>query len=564
MYVRLKHTPNSSKTAVQLVETVRQGKSIKQKIVRHFGFALNEEEIEGLKKIAFRYKLELEEKSLPQLFSKGNLIGRIETEASKADSDTSPLVVNLRDIKEEKRIGVGIHQCYGRLFDQIGFCTVIKNPARKKASVRRLRNIVMARIVKPASKLSSAQMLEQEYGISIDVNAIYRMMDYLDDEAIAKTKQLSYQYTKSLLEENINIIFYDCTTLYFESFIEDDLKQNGYSKDLKFNQSQVVLAMMVTQAGLPIGYELYEGSKFEGHTLDDALNQLHKIYKIDKLIFVADSALLNTDNIASLKAKKQPFIVGARIKNVSKTLTQKILDQSAYINLYEQGEQEANEITFQDIALEDELRLIVTYSPKRAAKDKYDREKAIESLKKRIAKSKNPASLLNNFGYKKFVKLVGNAQLETDEIKIQNAEKWDGLHGIMTNIEQPDETARQLLHQYKGLWQIEETFRISKHDLRMRPIFHWTPNRIKAHIAICFMALMCIRMLEYRVRLQYKKMSPEAIRNALVQLETSILKDYKTNKQYVIPSQASQDAKKIYQLLGLRWFDTPFQLKTKK
>jgi transposase len=561
MFIRIKKTPNSPKAAVQLVQTIREGKTIRQKMVRHFGYALNEEEIDGLKKLAERYKLELEQKNLPTLFSKENLIALIEAGAKKAETDNTPLPVNLRDVKEEKRIRVGIHQTYGRLFDRIGFGSVIKNPLRKKASVILLRNIVMARIAKPISKRSSVEMLEQEYGITADVNAVYRMMDLLDQSAIDKTKQLSYQYSKSLLEEKVNIIFYDCTTLYFESFIEDDLKQNGYSKDGKFNQSQVLLAIMVTEAGLPVGYDLFEGSKFEGHTLDNALEELHQRYKIDKLIFVADAAMLSTDNIEKFKQIKQPFIVGARLKNESKSLTTQILNTSNYQPLYEDN-QHSDEITYKNISKTDQgLRLIVTYSHKRAAKDKYDREKAIESLTKRIAKSPNPTSLLNNFGYKKFVKLQGEAKLIIDDLKIKEAEKWDGLHGIISNIE--NEEAKTLLHHYKGLWQVEETFRISKHDLRMRPIFHWTPKRIKAHIALCFMALMCVRVLEYSVRLQYKKLSPAAIKNELMRLETSILKDYKTQKQYAMPSKASQDAKKIYQTLGLKWNDTPYLIKNK-
>lgn len=565
MFVRLKKTPNSTKTAVQLVENIRAGKSVKQKVIRHFGYALDAQEIESLKKIAYRYQLELEEQHQPNLFAKEDLLSQIKESAQQVEQDDSPLPVNLRDIKEEKRICVGIHHGYGSLFDAIGFDKVIKDRQRRKASVEILRNMVMARIVKPASKRSSTQMLAQEYGINLDVNAVYRMMDFVDEEAIDRAKQMSYEYSKSLLGEKINVVFYDCTTLYFESFIEDELKQNGYSKDGKHHQSQVLLALMVTQAGLPIGYELYNGNKFEGHTLDDALRRLHQVYQIDKLIFVADAGLLSKDNLDRFRELEQPFIVGARIKNVSHALTQRILNRSAYTNLYPNNQAQAGEaITYQDIKMEDEnLRLILTYSPKRAAKDKHDREKAIEALKKRIGKNKNPSSLLSNFGYKKFLKIEGQATLVTDESKIKEAEQWDGLHGILTNVSEQEETAQSLLHHYKGLWQVEETFRLSKHDLSMRPIFHWTPGRIHAHIAICFMALMCIRTMEYRVALQYKKMSPAAIRNELVQLEISIVKDYKTLKEYAIPSKSSQDAKKIYQILGLKWNDTPFQIKKK-
>ena len=133
---------------------------------------------------------------------------------------------------------------------------------------------------------------------------------------------------------------------------------------------------------------------------------------------------------------------------------------------------------------------------------------------------------------------------------------WDGLHGIITNS---DLSPQEALRQYRGLWQVEESFRINKHDLKIRPIFHWTPSRIKAHLALSFMSFACVRHLEYRISLQYKKMSSDAIRNSLIRIQASILKDRDSNR-YVVPSKPDQDAIKIYQLMGLRYSATPFRL----
>lgn len=560
MFIRTKKSPNSPKIAVQLVENVRTGSKVHQKIIRHFGTALSEEEVEALKKLAIHYKAELENATKPALFDTDTLALLMITHRPRNEED-NPLHVNLKDIKEEKRITVGIHEFYGGLFDEIGFHRVVENPARKKASVKLLREMVMARIASPASKRQSVEMLEREYGVKADVNAVYRAMDYLDEEAIEKIGKLAYEHTTGLIGAPVDVVFYDCTTLYFESFKEDELKQNGYSKDGKFNQAQVLLAIIVTKLGLPLGYGLFEGSTFEGDTLRIALEKLKKRYQVDKVVFVADAALLSKNNIGLLEGDGQEFILGGRIKNMSVEITKKILDKDAYKPLYDGlGQDKAEEITFREIMLEEgKYRLIVTHSPTRAAKDRHDREKAIEQLSKRIGRSKNPKSLLSNYGYKKFIKLEGEATLVKDQEKIKEAERWDGLHGIYTNIK--DHVAVELLIQYKGLWQVEETFRISKHDLSMRPIFHWTPRRIKAHIALCFMALVCVRTAEYRVALQYKKLSPQAIRRALLDLEVSILRDHKTNKVYALPSRAAQDAKKIYQIMGLRWSDTPYLIK---
>jgi|YelNatPaOPRAMG01_1025707.scaffolds.fasta_scaffold66746_1 transposase len=559
MFVRTKTSPNTKKIAVQLVENERIGNKVKQKVIRHFGNALNQQEVEALTKLAINYKIELENGKEQFLFDKDTIASLTLTKRPKVDDNTT-LDVNLKNIKEEKRITLGIHEFYGSIFDDIGFNKALKNPARKKASVAILRDMVMARISMPASKRQSVDMLQREYDIHIDVNSVYRAMDYLDEEAIQKINKLAYKHTTGLIGEPVNVVFYDCTTLYFESFTEDTLKQKGYSKDGKFNQVQVLLSIIVTQSGLPLGYELFEGNTFEGKTLENALEKLKKTYQIEKVVFVADSGLLNKNNISLLENDKQEYILGARIKNVSAELTKEILDKDTYKPLYSNQENNEEEITYKEIILEDKnQKLIVSYSPSRAQKDKYDREKALEQLGKRIGKNKNPKSLLSNYGYKKFIKVEGESKLVIDDDKIKEAQQWDGLHGIYTNIKNANPV--DILKHYKGLWQVEETFRISKHDLSMRPIFHWTPKRIKSHIAICFMALVCVRIAEYRIALQYKKLSPRAIKTALLGLQISILKDHATNKIYALPSRATQDAKKIYQLIGLKWTDTPYLVK---
>lgn len=559
MFIRTKQTPNSPKTAVQIVENYRYNGKVKQKVVRHIGYAINDQEIEALKNIAAVAKAKLEAEAQPSLFENDHLINRVIHPNDSADAPT-PLMVDLKKLKEEIRLKIGIHQVYGRIFDEIGFNRVLANPARKKASVRLMRDIVMARIDLPQSKLASVATLGDQFGIEASATGVYRMMDFIDEKAIERIRTISFEHTLGLIGEKLHVIFYDCTTLYFESFTEDELKANGYSKDGKFNQSQVLLALMVTRQGLPVGYELFPGNRFEGHTLEDALNQLEKKYQIDQVVLVADAAMLNAKNIELLKARRQPFIVGARIKNLSKSITEKILDQSRYQTLAAESK-EQEPIRYQELELkpsegEEVLRLIVTHCPKRAAKDKHERDKAIDRLKQRLESNKQFKTLLNNYGFKKYIRIEGEAKISLNEEKIKTDEAWDGLHGIVTNMKDAD--VRGLLAQYHGLWQVEETFRVSKHDVRMRPIFHWTPSRIKAHVALCFMALVCMRSLEHKVRHQYRKMSPEAIRRCITSLEVSLLKDESTHKQYVLPSQVSQDAKKIYQILGLKWRESAY------
>jgi len=557
MFVRRKTSKNSPKIAIQLVENIRDGKKVKQKIVRHFGTALNEDEAKVLTGLAMVYKAQLQESSEQlKLFDKSDFstIERL-VESSQA-KQPERLDVNLRNIIEEKRITTGVHQVFGKIFDKIDFNNVIEKPSRKKSSVKLLKNVVIGRIAEPASKRSTARMLSEEYDVNTQLTSIYRMMDMLDDKAIGNIKQKAYSYTKQLKGEELDVVFYDCTSLYFESFRQEGLMQNGYSKDGKFNQAQLILSILVTKQGLPVGYQLYSGNTFEGNTLEDAITLIKQKYKIGEVVFVADSGLISHKNTTELHNNNVSFIMGARIKNQNLVITNQILNKSDYKTIDQK--QYENGLKYKQINVSDDFIMTVTYSPKRAEKDRYDRVVAIDKLKKKLKKSKNPKGLLSNFGYKKFLKIKGKADLEIDESKLQEARQWDGLKGIVSNTK--NLTPLQQITHYAGLWQVEETFRISKHDVKMRPIYHWTDSRIKAHIAICFMALSCMRFAEYEIAARYKKISPAEIRRQLKQVQTSILKDKSTNKLYALPSKIQEDAYKILHLYDIKHITTPYEL----
>lgn len=550
MYVRVKTTPNSPRKSVQIVESVRSGEKVKQRIVRHVGIAMDDQELEKLKELAEHIKHKIKEERQPSLFRPDQL-AEMAIEAKKQQDD-DPIFVNLKELEEEQRAICGIHEIYGEIYDLLKFNTLF-SPNREVGANQILKHITMARIANPSSKRASVINLEKDFGISLQLDQVYRMMDKVDENIRQSIENKSFEATCNLFQDKIDIIFVDATTLYFESFTEDEFKKNGYSKDLKFNQPQVLLALMVTKQGLPIGYEAFPGSMYEGHTLLPLLRKLRDKHNLDKVVFVADSGLFNSSNLNVLEDAGFEYIVGARLKNLPKDLQEKVLDLSNYDN---EPLDEEDQIRYCEF-LHQERRLIVSHSTKRARKDAFDREKTVEKIRQKIHKSKDPSHLISNHGHKKFVKLQGTSEVVLNEEKIQKAALWDGLHGVISNSS--DFSPSEILSQYRGLWQVEESFRITKHDLKIRPIFHWTPERVKAHIALCFMAFTCVRHLEYRVALQYKKLSPEAIRSALVRVQISVLKD-RQNKRYAIPSPASQDARKIYQTMGKKYSIQPYRL----
>lgn len=551
MFVRVKTTPNSPRQSVQIVASERIGDKVKQRIVRYVGIAMNDEELVRLKEVAEFIKAGLEAEAAPALFRPDELARMVIEGRKKAEMHPyEPLRVNLKQLREENRVVVGIHEIYGKLFDELGFDRAVGDPARRVQSAKIIKHLVMARIANPSSKRQSVIDLERDFGIKLDLTAVYRTLDYVDDESIALIQRKAWDAVTGLFGEKIDIVFYDCTTLYFESVEEDELRAKGYSKDLKFNQSQVLLAMMVTNEGLPLGYRLYNGSTFEGDTLKHAIADLQRMVEVDRIVFVADSGLLSKANLELLEGSKKHYIVAARLKNQPESVKKEILDQESY--------QQKEQLLVKEIVLPGERRLLVNYSEKRARKDAHDRQTTLAKLQKKIKASKSPESFISNFGYRKYLKIENRQQVTIDEEKLKFAEQWDGLHGVITNID--DMSASEIFEHYKGLWQVEESFRLTKHDLQVRPIYHWTPKRIQAHVAICFMALVCIRHLSYRVKLQYQPLSPEIIRNELVHVQQSILINTTNSHRYGIPSKPTLHAQKIYQVMGEKLSATPFLL----
>ena len=568
MFVRVKSTKNSPRKSVQIVASQRVNGKVKQKIVKHIGIAMDDKELEELKKLANSIKIQLEQSEQLPLYSNEEL-ERLSAEIKEKRSIENTSIdkpetrekynVNLLDLVEEDRVIKGIHDIYGKLYDELGFDKIIPNPSQYINGNKALKEMVLARIANPDSKRGSVNELAEKFGVHLNLKTVYRMMDLIEDKQIVKLNKKVSAYTKTLLDEKVDVVYFDATTLYFESFEEDEFKKNGYSKDNKFNQPQVVLALLVTKSGLPIGYKAFSGDTFDGHTLIPALENAKEEYNIDKSVYVADSGMFNKNNLQELEKKENTtYIVGARIKNMSKDITADILDINSYEELND-------DMKIKTMDYEGK-KLLVTYSLKRAKKDKYEREKGIEKLKAKLEKNKSVKTHISNQGYKKYLKLENsnnkddNCSCEMniilDEEKIDEDSRWDGLKGIVTNnLELSNE---EVIHQYVNLWQVEESFRITKHDLKIRPIYHWKPSRVKAHLAISFMAYTLVRILEHRVRLQYKKLSPKKIKDILLSVQSTIYYDTKQNIKYSMPSKISDDAKKIYKLM-----DTKLSLKPK-
>lgn len=542
MFIRTKTTPRNSNISVQIVESYRERGRTYQRVIRHVGTAKSKKELVRLKNLGVVIKTEIE--SLNQKKKFIDKEDNYEDNLGKTKTINKNAKLSLAYSKECSRQILGIHDVYGFIYDSI-FKGSLLNIHLDTKSEKILKEIVLGRIANPASKRRTVAFLEYQFGKKINLDNVYQMMNKIDDEFCEHIQEQALSATLDLTGENLKVLFYDATTIYFESFKEDDLKQNGYSKDMKFNQPQVLMALFVTEKGLPVGYGLFPGATYEGHTLVSVLEKLKFKYNIKEVVFVADRGMLNKENLNYLSVNKLSYIVGSRIKSSKNDLKEIILDWANNID----KEKVEKEIT-KEIIINKTERLILSYRKSRARKDEIDREKAILKLQSRLKRSSNPKQLISRYGFQKFIEVKGNARLEIDENKLAEESNWDGIVGLITN--NFDLSHQEVLEQYRGLWQVEESFRINKYNLRIRPIYHWTPKRIKAHITISFMAFVCVRYLEYRLNILNKKISIEEIRNNLLQVQASIIEDIKSRKKYLIPSCVNPLTKYVYNLFGLK------------
>ena len=383
------------------------------------------------------------------------------------------------------------------------------------------RQLVIARLSQPMSKAATVEYLKSHFDEDAQLHRIYRYLDKLYNTQQEKIQQISVEHTRRILGGKIGLLFYDVTTLYFESDYGDELRETGFSKDGKHSQPQVVLGLLVSKDGYPLSYSLFNGSQYEGRTMLPVVEDFVQRFNLDDFVVVADSGLMSQSNIDLLESGNYKYIIGARIKNESneiKAWALSLAKQDGEFNETHKGR----------------ARLIVGYSVNRAKKDRYNREKGVKRLEKAYRSGNITKENINKRGYNKFLEISDNVKVAISKDKIKQDEQWDGLKGYLTNTSLG---AKEVHEQYNGLWEIERAFRITKGTLEMRPMFHFTPNRIEAHVCICFVAYKIYKELERVMKISHINISVDkalSIAKTITTLKIKLPKRGKTMTKTMI------------------------------
>jgi transposase len=472
MFIRKKKN-NSGSVSIQIITKIGR----KNKLLKTVGCANTKREEELLMLLA--------KTQMKQLQGRGSLF---------VEHDDLVVENFVKSISNDHLQIIGSELILGKIYKKIGFPDA--------GCPNYFKNLVLCRLVYPGSKLKTVDYFKQHLNMDVSVYSVYRFLDKLNSSLKPAIEQISFAHTKRILRGKTGIVFYDMTTLYFEASQEDDYRIAGFSKDGKHHQPQIMIGLLVSAQGFPIGYQIFEGNTSETKTLIPVLEAFQEKFDTDKPVIVADAAMLSQKNIDALEENGYEYILGARLKNQTDAIKAKVIALEV-----QQGKPKALKSK--------NARLIVSYSSKRAHKDKNNREKGLKRLEKRVKSGKLTKEHINNRGYNKYLKLSADVNISIDYEKYRTDDLWDGLKGYLTNT---NLSKNKVIESYSQLWQVEKAFRISKTDLRIRPVYHRLKNRVEAHICICFSAYTVYKELERLLKKNKINLSPEKAINQIKEI----------------------------------------------
>lgn len=379
---------------------------------------------------------------------------------------------------------------------------------------RLLLDLAIMRLVEPASKLRTITLLSQYFGIQYS-QRIYRNIPKLIEHK-SDVEQCAYNIAIEKFREPFYFVLYDVTTLYFETFKSDEWKATGFSKDNKPQQPQIVIGLLVTQSGFPLAYQVFSGNTFEGKTMLPMIESFIRAHKGSRPIVVADAAMLDEERLKELQQKQISYIVGARLANANTALIKRIHD-----TLHD---------THGSIARFPSRHghLVCDFSLKRFKKESIDLDRLIQKAEDLVAKQ--------SIGRKaKFVKMTAKESIELNTELIGKRKLLLGIKGYCTDLSEQELPNERVISRYHQLWHIEQSFRMSKNDLQARPIYHQNHDAIKAHILICFVALMVEKYMELTTKLSLRE-----IRFLVWNITESHIQDKLTKEVFIFRSPTNQ------------------------
>ncbi len=399
----------------------------------------------------------------------------IKSQTGQEDLFAPPEHLQLKNVIITQSQPLFLYRLLCRIYSHLGF---------DRCGDSLIRDLIVARIYQPSSKRETKEVLSDLFGIEYSLVTIYRHLKKAIDKKLKDQFQAALiNFAKTGLNDSLRLVFYDVTTLAFDSQIKAGLKDFGFSKDHRFTDVQIIVGLVVNRDGFPLYFDVFNGKTFEGNTFPSVVVKIKDLLKSPDLVVIADAAMISRINIEELDKRNIGFIVGARLANMPVKLQEQI----------------SRDVLGQDLKTTTvnylNHRLICQYRSQRAAKDRSDREKQISRAEDVIS---SPSQIARRF---RFVQTV-NGRYAVNKVLIEKAKRLEGIKGYLTNTSL-DETT--VIDRYHDLWKIEKAFRLTKTDLEARPIFLRLDETITCHLIVVFAGLAICRFLEIKTNMSIQK-----------------------------------------------------------
>ncbi|NJN36913.1 MAG: IS1634 family transposase [Nitrospiraceae bacterium] len=419
---------------------------------------------------------------------------------------------------------------------------------------------VLHRLVAPGSDRSGYDW-KQAYRLegieALELHHAYRAMAWLGEAVGDKgAKLMDLRTTKDLIEEElfarqrdlftqVEVVFFDTTSLAFEGEGGETLGERGYSKDHRPDLKQMVVGVVLDQEGRPLCCELWPGNTTDVKTLLPIVDRLGQRFGIHRICIVADRGMISTKTLSELNERQWPYIVGARMRSRKEVRDQVLARPGRYQIVHPRRslKTDPSPLKVKEVWVEDR-RYIVCLNEEQARRDAADRQAILASLEDQLHSGSK--SLVGNRGFRRYLKTEGKG-FAIDPERVKNDERYDGKWVLATNTEL---AAAEVALAYKQLWQVEDIFRSMKSLLATRPIYHRTDQAIRGHVFCSFLALVLRHELEDRLArkglgdLEWAKIVRDLDRLEEVDVE-------KDGKRFILRTEVSGVAGKVLQTVGV-------------
>jgi len=482
-------------------------------------------------------------------------LGRMDTEEGRErihkitstllkNGDEFKLLNPEKDIKANSTKELGPLLIFQRLWKELGFEEIVREEMEKSGAefevASAIFQMVLNRLTQPCSKVQLEFWNEDIYDLNkFELHQYYRAMDYLIEHKDSVEQGIFYRM-RDIFSQTVDVVLFDTTSLvyYGEGDKGEKLLRHGFSKAKRGDLKQVIVGVLMSKEGIPLGHETYEGNKNDVSCFKEVIKKVKDKFQLGRVIMVGDRGMTNNPNLELLKESGLDYILGFRMRTIPKKERSEVLSKTNLRKLINSN------LQFKEVD-HNGIRLIVCYNEERAVKDKEHRERQLEILNEKL-KSGKVKTLISNPFYKKFVS-IKSKKPELDREKIKQDELYDGVFVLTTSTRL---SCLQVVESYKDLWQVEMAFRQLKSELEVGPIFHWRDRRIRAHIMICFLALV-MRTCFYK--LLQSKQKDVSYRKVLWDLKSLRAVELKIqNEPIILRTELKSGAALAFRVMNMR------------